>query len=219
MKRRLLIIGIFLLLGAVVNVAVAWGCAILAESPRPLSRTDTDEPQWPRNVPAHWPPVRGALEGKSFGFHIHRSHARRVDRDDKGSVALTEHYVIDVIRVGWPSVAFQWDSWLELEVSGGSKATNRFDGHPPYTAWHIGLKPPDLLLPQPIDQWRRLPIRPATWLGLSANTFFYATLLWLLIPGPFVLRRLLRVRRGLCPKCAYPMGESAVCTECGKALP
>ena len=27
MKRRLLIIGIFLLLGAVVNVAVAWGCA------------------------------------------------------------------------------------------------------------------------------------------------------------------------------------------------
>ncbi len=27
MKRRLLIIAIFLLLGAVVNVAVAWGCA------------------------------------------------------------------------------------------------------------------------------------------------------------------------------------------------
>jgi len=28
MKRRLLIIAIFLLLGAVVNVAVAWGCAV-----------------------------------------------------------------------------------------------------------------------------------------------------------------------------------------------
>ncbi len=27
MKRRLLIVAIFLLLGAVVNVAVAWGCA------------------------------------------------------------------------------------------------------------------------------------------------------------------------------------------------
>ena len=39
-----------------------------------------------------------------------------------------------------------------------------------------------------------------------------------LIPGPFVLRRFLRVRRGLCPKCAYPMGESSVCTECGKPL-
>ncbi len=46
-----------------------------------------------------------------------------------------------------------------------------------------------------------------------------ATLLWLLIPGPFALRRFLRVRRGLCPKCAYPMGESSVCTECGCGLP
>ncbi len=30
MKRRLLIIAVFLLLGAVVNVAVAWGCAAQA---------------------------------------------------------------------------------------------------------------------------------------------------------------------------------------------
>ena len=44
-------------------------------------------------------------------------------------------------------------------------------------------------------------------------------ILWLLIPGPFALRRFLRLRRGLCPKCAYPMGESPVCSECGKALP
>ncbi len=28
MKRRLLILAVFLLLGAVVNVAVAWGCAV-----------------------------------------------------------------------------------------------------------------------------------------------------------------------------------------------
>ena len=62
-----------------------------------------------------------------------------------------------------------------------------------------------------------LPARPL-WPGFALNTLFYATLLWLLIPGPFVLRRFLRLRRGLCPKCAYPMGESAVCSECGKPL-
>ena len=28
----------------------------------------------------------------------------------------------------------------------------------------------------------------------------------------------LRARRGLCPACAYPVGEAAVCTECGKAV-
>ena len=43
--------------------------------------------------------------------------------------------------------------------------------------------------------------------------------LWLLIPGPFALRRFLRTRRGLCPRCAYPVGESAVCSECGRELP
>ena len=218
MKRRLLIIALFLLLGAVVNVAVAWGCSILAEWPSPLSPTDTDEPQWPGNVPAHWPPIRNHLEGTAFGFHVHRSTGRRTDRDDKG-VTHMESYLIDVYRGGWPSVAFQWDRWIEWEIWGDGSSTNHFDGHPPYTAWHVGLKPPDLLIPQPNDQWKRLPIRPATWLGLSTNTLFYAAILWLLIGGLFVLRRFLRLKRGLCPKCAYPVGESAACTECGKPLP
>ena len=58
--------------------------------------------------------------------------------------------------------------------------------------------------------------RPAA--GFAINTLFYATVLWLLIYGPISLRRFLRVRRGLCPKCAYPVGDSLVCTECGQAL-
>ncbi len=68
----------------------------------------------------------------------------------------------------------------------------------------------------PVD-YRLLPLRP-TWPGFAINTLFYAAILWLL-PGSFALRRFLRVKRGLCPKCAYPMGESSVCTECGRALP
>ena len=65
---------------------------------------------------------------------------------------------------------------------------------------------------------RALPLRPIPG-GFAVNTLFYAAVLWLLIPGPFVLRRFMRVRRGLCPACAYPRGESDVCSECGKALP
>jgi hypothetical protein len=63
-----------------------------------------------------------------------------------------------------------------------------------------------------------LPLR-LIWPGFAVNTIFYAAILWLLIPGPFALRRLIRRRRGLCPKCGYPMGESDACTECGKPLP
>jgi hypothetical protein len=57
------------------------------------------------------------------------------------------------------------------------------------------------------------------WRGIAANTLFYAAILWLLYAGLFVLRRGVRSRRGLCPKCAYPMGEADTCTECGKPLP
>ena len=74
-----------------------------------------------------------------------------------------------------------------------------------------------------LPRWARtrvgfVPLRPV-WPNFAVNTLFYAAILWLLIPGPFVLRRFIRVRRGLCPACAYPRGESDVCSECGKALP
>jgi hypothetical protein len=65
---------------------------------------------------------------------------------------------------------------------------------------------------------RLLPLRPV-WPGFAVNTLFYAAVIWLLICGPFVLCRFIRVRRGLCPKCAYPVGTSDQCSECGKALP
>ena len=72
----------------------------------------------------------------------------------------------------------------------------------------------------------RLITFPAGLLGFTAYKT-YALLqpdsngafLWLLLGSPFTLRRFRRVRRGLCPKCAYRMGEAAVCTECGAELP
>ena len=115
---------------------------------------------------------------------------------------LTSHPTIEDVR-GWPTLAMHctvWEAPDGLGVWGGIPlAINRS---------HKTV----------IEAARSLPLRPI-WPGFALNTVFYATLLWLLIPGPFVLRRFLRLRRGLCPKCAYPMGESSVCTECGGALP
>ncbi len=76
---------------------------------------------------------------------------------------------------------------------------------------------PSLTIPRAV-RFLRLNLRPIIP-GFAVNTLFYAAILWLLIAGPFALRRFLRVRRGRCPKCAYPAGESSVCSECGKALP
>jgi hypothetical protein len=68
---------------------------------------------------------------------------------------------------------------------------------------------------------RVLPYR-LIWRGMLINTVFYALILWLLIPGPFVLRRLIRLKRGRCPKCGYDLrgappevGAGGGCPECG----
>jgi len=62
-----------------------------------------------------------------------------------------------------------------------------------------------------------VPLRPI-WPGFAINTLFYAGVLWVLFCGPFALRRMIRRRRGRCTHCAYPIGQSLVCTECGAAV-
>ncbi len=210
MKRRLLIIAIFLLLGVVVNVAVAWGCVVLAKTSTPLSLIDEDA-GWPRDVPDHWPPRCDIHEGSALALHVYGSRAIEdiapVSEGAMQGASRATVYFIYVYRVGWPLYTLQWEHSGE-----GVLATTGSDN---FASWLVGNAPPVFFL----RAWRRFPIRPTTWLAIATNTLFYATLLWLVLHGPFALRRFLRLRRGLCPKCAYPMGESAVCTECGKPLP
>ena len=82
--------------------------------------------------------------------------------------------------------------------------------------WRHALVVEDQVVGGPFSA-RVLPILPLP-AGFLANTLFYATVVWLVTLGPFALRRLIRRSRGLCPKCAYPMGETTACSECGYEL-
>ncbi len=211
MKRHLLIIAVFLLLGAVVNVAVAWGLAArvdVAAAP-PVRGLSSSEP--PR---IHFT-LRSRLGASRFTYSFHDKWVATV----RGERLVPRPEVIPswmgsnisntsgVSRIedarGWPALAMHCTVWKECEgraVWGGIRlAMNRNR-----RTSSLGF--------------RSLPLRPI-WPGFALNTVFYAAVLWLLIPGPFVLRRFVRVRRGLCPACAYPIGESSVCTECGNSLP
>ncbi len=194
MKRPLLIIGICLLLGAVVNVAVAWGCARWSNAglggAGVIWPTKDDPPVaaqriWHRYAQEDWPPFDDYASRSGWGKSVEM--LRSIAIVDVGGVTRFRMYFVSQSKAGWPLRTFQrgssinaWDRRNVVEIM--------------------------------------IPYAPL-WPGFTINTIFYAAILWLLIPGPFVLRRFLRVRRGLCPKCAYPMGESAVCTECGKPLP
>ena len=64
-----------------------------------------------------------------------------------------------------------------------------------------------------------LPLR-FIWPGFAINTVFYAAILWLLFAAPGFIRRRIRIQRGQCPACAYPVrgGTNPLCTECGAAV-
>ena len=189
MKRRLLIIGIFLLLGAVVNVAVAWGCALwspmIPSSPHGGEKFPKLGPgaSWPTSVPGDWPlPSYGSWD---YGWFMSTGgFGGYIPKDPEGR---PREYGLSIFRYGVPFRALEFAALMSTDLISSSRS--------------FGFIPP----------------RPI-WVGSALNTVFYAALVWLLFAGVSTLRRFLRVRRGLCPKCAYPMGESAVCTECGEAL-
>ena len=223
MKRRLLIIAIFLLVGAVVNVAVAWGVIARARWAQMTPSLDQTGHPWPVTVPELWPPADGLITRRSVGLVVRSWHTSE-RREIRGVTTLrwSKHFVVRIAESGLPFSTLRWQNPPAPESVVGTDVHHhlRFGRHPTptLTLWTRGIRIPDGVPGFRERYWKVLPVQPI-WPGFAVNTLLYATLLWLLIPGPFALRRLLRVRRGLCPECAYPIGESSVCTECGRLLP
>ena len=220
MRRRLLTIAIFLLAGAVVNVAVAWGCAAWANVGTDYTEGISEDGtasllRWSSNI--------GTL------IYFERNRTATLNRTMRGSrrmVELSPYWLhLDV-----PSAAYQ---------SGRISMENSFTdarGWPALTMWSEYEWPPRLYgdgtivikggLPlssihdvSSLYFWpplpRVLPFR-LIWPGFTVNTIFYSALLWLPF-APFTPRRLIRSRRGLCPACGYDLrhGEHGACPECG----
>jgi hypothetical protein len=149
---------VFALLGAIINVAVAWGFAT-------------------------------AWKGDDFKRVVSVS---RLSGSGGGGFRMA---------AGFPLRAFQgerwswwrWDSFQQTMIGGVSRNT----------FWKVDsleLRDKDELL---------LPYRPI-WPGFATNTLFYAAILWLIFAVPGRVRRRRRIRRGVCPACAYPVGASVV---------
>ena len=208
MKRRLLIIAIFLLLGAVVNVALIGGLARYFDPALPWSRRSQG------------------------GLKIERHHGEHPgDGQYWVCVALKRLGTVTLRAEAWPH-------WHETPLPVASiphwswlRAPQRAPDHPHMYLLEHATGRPILAMVYRRERFAGGPRRPepemismglpteVIWPEFLVNTLFHGGILWLLLLGPFALRRFLRLRRGLCPKCAYPMGESAVCTECGGVLP
>ncbi len=216
MRRRLTKLVVFLLLGAIVNVAVAWGCAIFSEVSPAWPRSERFIDGWMR--PRLAVPPRGSAHywgtvDRGFG----RTRLSLELRDESMAPRTVRISFLFIHADGWPARALVGES-----MSGEHFAPRRLRHAAQIPAWLVRDGGQTRYPPSHV-----LPLRPI-WLGFAFNTIFYAAILWLLAFAPFTARRRLRRerghirrKRGHCIKCGYDLRGSSrgegVCSECGAA--
>jgi hypothetical protein len=225
MIRLVAWLALLILVGAGLNLAVAWAACLWA---RPVDQaaevmirfadpgvTETiyqppEAERWLR--PIYEQMVRG-------GFHIEqvrgamllvkatRSRARGLELWAWMAPRAAASTSLAGVRAGWP--------WRSFECRGS--LTVGLTSMPPL--WSGALEPPDWLRPRNSRAGvpRMLPCGPIPS-GVVAGSTFYASILFVLWSVPRQARRSWRHRRGRCPACGYPIGTTDVCSECGKPV-
>ena len=198
---------VWLVIGAVVNVAVAW-CACLWLSPRvPPSYTvppvtdNTGRLTWPAPevVPSEFP------FPDMVTYHVWRPFFSNVYalRHISGAALSAEQVYCQQFRtVGWPARSLQsGQSFRPEEIRGRVLDVGSYA----LPAWLRKVCPRGYLATNVI------------WPGFALNTLFYALPIALLWLAPGQVRRRHRRRKGLCVDCGYPVADAGKpCPECGK---
>lgn len=213
----------FLLLGAIVNVAVAWGCVVKSVRNNPYCphsftqpRVSVTEEAWLQCFDERFVLFEDGLwrilgDSHALGFS-RREYVRLPTYLEAtpggGSGPGGGFYVawVGITRSGWPAKAMHSYDLLSERMSV-TRDRIHFDS----VVMDVKVNFGGSIVHCP------LPLRPI-WPGFAINTIFYAAFLWLLFAASgYVRRRFIRgrIKRGLCPACAYPVGSSEVCTECG----
>jgi hypothetical protein len=233
-KRWAFTILLFLLLGAIMNIAVAWGALFAAEwtCPNPLafgvewartrvyneklldSRSASEqEEEWiratgwvlPRPTVCYEPYLE-TTEWNTTGMRVREVCESWRFRPGKLCTGGWPHSTTLMQRVdaGWPAFALSGTCLDPRSPDNRSCNGALWLDRPPRAAMDAKLR------------HELLPFFPI-WRGFAANIIFYAAILWLCLCGPLVLRRHIRVKRGSCPKCGYDLraAPGRGCPECG----
>ena len=194
---------VLLLLGAIVNVAVAWGLCRTPNWSQPHTKVSPQEGAqrwWHANALETFPRDRELMEVMQWQRFANRYW----------NMSTFTHGA-DRYESGWPLYALERSYWVRiLEIYQHQHAL-------PLAPW--------------LANWfgtQYLPMRPI-WPGFAINTIFYAAALWLVFgAGPGFVRRRVRRGRGQCLHCGYDLrgqgpgagakaGASRKCPECGRS--
>ncbi len=210
----LIVIVLLLLAGAAINHGVAWACAAWSAP----ANDDTPDFSMGRRADGSF---RATTTRRTFG-HTRENYGvfANLTLDPTNTYTLAAEWKLNAghyceSRVGWPLRAFRCRNNRDVEMRIGRSKTAISRRYAMPTSGGIKLTP--FSTGSAASAWRALPYQPI-WPGVIANTLFYCVLLAGALFGPAHVQRAARRSRGVCPKCAYPAGQSAACSECGASL-
>ena len=232
MKRWITKLVVLLLLGAIVNVAVAWGMRFWSDLHRQgstvVSLDDVPgellrEIRWTATSELWYARIRLAGTGIEETWFVESSAAGELEYGDPRyslRPRVSHRRVSAWMLEGWRQDLWNPDSLVEVRIGWPART---FGGRYYSTRSATSQKAEGVIhLPDSLIQFTRgksrfdLPIKPI-WSGFAINTIFYAAILWLLSLGPSATRRLIRRKRGRCIKCGYDLRGDLTggCPECG----
>ena len=223
MKHCLFKLAVFLILGSIVNVVIAWSCALWAPvtSGVVLDKDQSDK----LDINSHnllradtgfgykeFKPVMYPTDSEWKSMEMRRITVANggrftfsLDFTPSFPMQAKELPGIEEVRAGWPAPS----------LMSQQRQVAPFGEHP-IESFNNGIFQPEWTYQFNPIAGRRIPLRPM-WPGFAINTILYAVILWSLTLGPFTARRVIRRKRGHCPKCGYYLrGEfTSGCSECG----
>ncbi len=210
------VVGVALMIGAIMNVAVAWGCAFwLPEPPTVRLSPIRSATTWPGPVPVQWPfsLTSTYAENGHIRQSVSQSTCRSVFTVEDSSTAIW--YEFSVHTVGFPMRSMRFDVLREWAAYAWPGVTDRS-----VSVWHQGL-PLTIHKPGPfgpMPETRQLPLRPS-WPGFAVDTLLFAVVAAPAVLGAAWLARMRRTSAGLCAACCYPTTGLLICPECGRPVP
>jgi hypothetical protein len=193
-----------LLLGAIINVAVAVSLAAWVTVSREYIPKDVSAAYWMRyagSTKAHDSRTRYSehVLGRGVGYRYIVLSAGYSSPDYSPNTWFVVGYH-HIVRASMPLLCMETDTPHNHDKDRWKlTAPGRID----LEVVQLGERP--------------LPVRPL-WPGFAINTIFYAAILRLPFAALGTLRRRRRIKRGLCPGCGYDLRGSASLTspECGR---